>query len=87
MSLHPLTSFLLVLFTWPSGIVVGNLIASLMWVPVQYVGVHLRLQAHLDELREMLGPCPHCGNRRSEADLLPGMTASSISSDSKTPET
>lgn len=86
MSLHPLTGFLLVLFTWPTGIVVGNLIASLMWVPVQWVGVHMRLRAHLDELKEMLDPCPHCGNRRSGADLLPSMTAPSIVSVSKTPE-
>lgn len=41
-----ITSVLHDLFHWPDGIVVGNLIASLLWIPVQWTGMHLRLKAH-----------------------------------------
>ena len=85
MSLHPLTVFLLTLFSWPAGIVVGNLIASFLWLPIQYLGLHIKLAAHhgalhdrLDRIERLLEPCPNCDHHRSEADLLPSMPASSI---------
>lgn len=93
MSLHSLTAFLLVLFAWPAGIVVGNLIASVLWLPVQWAGLHLKLAAHhvelhdrLDKIENMLDACPGCGVRRSEARLLPGMPASSMTVDNKSTE-
>lgn len=62
---------LLTLFGWPAGIVLGNLLASIAWVPVQWAGVHLRLESHLREVRALLDTCPNCGHRRSAPDLLP----------------
>lgn len=43
MSIHDL---MLTLFHWPDGIVVGNLLASFLWVPLQWLGMHIRLEAH-----------------------------------------
>lgn len=52
---------LLCLFGWPSGIVLGNLIANLFWMPLQWAGLHLKLRAHsrhmhdrFDKLEEMV---------------------------------
>lgn len=70
---------LVTLFAWPAGILLGNLLANLVWLPVQWLGLHLKLSAHngsiharFDELITHLDACPNCGHRRSEADLLPG---------------
>jgi hypothetical protein len=79
-------TFLLTLFGWPGGILVGNLIASVVWVPLQWLGIHLHLKSHLREIAVLLDDCPNCGHRRSEADLLPSMTASSIVVASKNTE-
>jgi hypothetical protein len=73
-----LTSILLTLFGWPGGIVLGNLLASIAWLPLQWLGIHLRLESHLRDLTLLLDDCPNCGHRRSAPDLLPSMTASSI---------
>jgi hypothetical protein len=43
---HHLYLIFLTMFAWPAGIVLGNLMASLLWVPVQWAGIHLRLTAH-----------------------------------------
>jgi hypothetical protein len=79
-------TILLTLFGWPGGILLGNLIANVVWVPLQWAGIHLRLQAHLRDLVELLDDCPNCGHRRSAADLLPSMPASSIVVASKNTE-
>lgn len=65
-------NILVTLFAWPAGILIGNLIANLAWLPVQWAGLHLKLAAHHAEIMERLDACPHCGRRRSEADLLSG---------------
>lgn len=64
------------LFGWPAGIVLGNLIASLAWLPIQWVGLHLKLKSHqsalharLDVLEAKLEPCAACGHH-SGPDLL-----------------
>lgn len=41
---------LLILFGWPTGILVGNLLASTLWVPLQWLGIHLKLRAHRRDL-------------------------------------
>jgi hypothetical protein len=86
---HELWVLLVILFAWPAGIVVGNLIASVFWLPIQYLGLHLKLAAHhdalhdhLDAIEHLLDDCPKCGHRRSASGLLPSMTASSIADDS-----
>lgn len=38
------------LFSWPDGIVVGNLIASLMWLPTALIHLDRRAQARHEEL-------------------------------------
>jgi len=43
---HAVSQVLLVLFSWPGGIVVGNLLANFAWLPVQYLGLHLKMAAH-----------------------------------------
>ena len=52
---HALWIFLATLFRWPEGIVVGNLIASVLWVPFTLVHLHRRsrknLAAQTDELK------------------------------------
>lgn len=72
-----LTSILLTLFGWPAGIVLGNLIANVFWVPLQWIGLHLKLESlhrpthdKLDAILARLEPCPNCGHHRSEPDLL-----------------
>lgn len=67
-----------VLFGWPAGIVLGNLIANMSWLPVQWAALHVKLRAHqgavhdrLDDILSRLEACPNCGHRRSEADLQP----------------
>lgn len=82
---HELWVLLVILFAWPAGIVVGNLIANLVWLPVQWVGLHLKLASHhgaihdhLTAIERALEACPNCGHRRSDASLLPSMQASSI---------
>ena len=82
MSIH--WHYLLVtLFAWPSGIVLGNLIANVSWLPVQWIGLHMKLQGHhmqvhdkLDGIIARLDACPNCGHRRSAADLQPDDDAS-----------
>jgi hypothetical protein len=88
MSIH-YAYILLTLFGWPAGIVLGNLLANLFWLPIQYLGLHLKLATHhdalharLDSIERLLEPCPSCADRRSEPGLLPGMTAPSIADDS-----
>jgi hypothetical protein len=90
---HELWVLVVILFAWPAGIVVGNLIASFLWLPVQWTGLHLKLAAHhgalhdrFDKLEALLDGCPNCGHRRSEADLLPSMPGSSIVVASKNTE-
>lgn len=75
MSIHYAYIFL-TLFAWPAGIVLGNLLASFMWVPIQWLGVHLKLKHHseslharFDRLEALLDPCPGCGQRRSAGEL------------------
>ena len=41
-------------FDWPNGIVIGNLLASVLWVPVQWFGVKVRLAAHHAEVHARL---------------------------------
>lgn len=83
MHLH---TILLTLFGWPGGILLGNLLANIVWVPLQWAGIRLHLQAHLRSIVELLDDCPSCGHRRSAADLQPGMTAPSINNISKNTE-
>lgn len=73
---HHVWLILVVMFAWPAGIVVGNLIANVVWLPVQWLGLHLKLAAHhgaihdrLDAIVAHLDACPNCGYRRSEGDL------------------
>lgn len=40
---------LLVLFAWPAGIVLGNLLANVCWLPIQWLGLHLKLKQHHDD--------------------------------------
>lgn len=81
-----LMSILLTLFGWPGGILLGNLLANFFWMPLQWAGIHLRLESHLRDLTALLDDCPNCGHRRSSADLLPSMTAPSIGVASKDTE-
>lgn len=90
---HELWVLLVILFAWPAGIVVGNLIASFLWLPIQYLGLHIKLAAHhgalhdrFDAIERLLEACPNCGHRRSEPDLLPSMPAPSIVVASKNTE-
>lgn len=39
-------ALLIILFGWPNGIVVGNLLANLAWLPAQYLGLHLKMRMH-----------------------------------------
>lgn len=91
--MHQIYSVLVTLLGWPAGILLGNLIANVFWVPVQYAGLHLKLSAHhgaiherLDAIERLLDECPNCGHPRSATDLLPSMTASSIDVSSKDTE-
>lgn len=68
---------IITLFGWPAGILLGNILANLAWLPVQWFGLHLKLASHhgalharLDEVMARLDACPACGHRRSEDDLL-----------------
>lgn len=77
-----LTYVLLVLFGWPGGIVLGNLLANIFWLPVQWAGLHLKMAAHhaavhsrlddqdaaLDAILAHLG----LGRASSGSDLPPG---------------
>ena len=54
MSGHHLELIFLTLFAWPAGIVLGNLLASLLWVPIQAFGIQLRLRAHHKEMHARL---------------------------------
>jgi len=54
--------FLSTIFSWPNGIVVGNLLASVLWVPVGAAGTYLierhhhkKLHAKLDAIHDHLG--------------------------------
>ena len=87
---HELLSILAALFAWPAGIVLGNLVANLFWLPLQWLGLHFKLKSmhglthdKLDAILMLLDACPDCGHRRSEADLLPTMPAPSIVVSSK----
>jgi cytochrome c biogenesis protein ResB len=44
-----LHGLLLTLFIWPSGIVVGNLIASAMWQPQWFLSLHHKANKHHTE--------------------------------------
>ena len=43
---HHLTIILYTMFSWPAGIVLGNLMASVLWVPIQWFGVQVKLREH-----------------------------------------
>lgn len=90
---HHIFDVLAVLFGWPGGILLGNLLANVFWVPLQWLGLHLKLEAlhgptheKLDAILARLEPCPNCGHRSSEPDLQPSMTAPSIIEVSKNTE-
>lgn len=51
---HALWVFLDTLFRWPEGIVVGNLIASVLWVPFTLVHIHRKSQKNLAAQTEEL---------------------------------
>jgi hypothetical protein len=75
--MHHALDVLVTMFGWPAGIVLGNLIANVAWLPLQWLGLTIKLKSHhsalherLDEIEARLGPCPDCGHRRSAADLL-----------------
>jgi len=51
---HHLVQFYHDCFDWPSGVVIGNLLASLLWVPVQWLGIHARLAAHRAAMHDRL---------------------------------
>lgn len=79
----PIGHILLTLFAWPAGILLGNLLANLVWLPIQWAGLHLKLAAHhnrvherFDDILARLDECPQCGHRRSAADLQPGQEPS-----------
>jgi hypothetical protein len=77
-----LAYILLTLLGWPSGILLGNLLANFVWLPIQYLGLHLKMAAHhaavhgrLDEQDTMLAAIvDHLGLERpsSGSDLPPG---------------
>jgi hypothetical protein len=57
------------IFDWPNGIVVGNLLASVLWAAPAFVKLHRKLDLHHRErmalmhrqhreLKEALLPCP-----------------------------
>lgn len=52
--LHNLVHFYHDCFDWPNGVVIGNLLASMLWVPVQWFGIHVRLAAHHAEVHKHL---------------------------------
>lgn len=43
---HHLTLVLYTMFGWPAGIVLGNLMASVLWVPIQWAGIQVKLREH-----------------------------------------
>lgn len=51
---HNLLHFYHDCFDWPTGVVIGNLLASLLWVPVQWIGIRIRLAAHHAEVHDRL---------------------------------
>lgn len=82
-----LLGILVTLFGWPGGILLGNLLANVFWLPLQYTALHMRLAVHHGALREgmdlilsRLDACPECGHRRSDVDLPSVMAANSIAS-------
>lgn len=82
-----LVGILVTLFGWPAGILLGNLLANVFWMPLQYIALHVRLSVHhgalhdkLDDILVRLDACPACGHSRSDADLPSVMAANSIAS-------
>lgn len=51
---HAVSHVLFILFAWPSGIILGNLLASFAWLPVQYLGLHIKMAAHHTALHARL---------------------------------
>ena len=43
------------MFDWPYGIVVGNLIASIMWAAPAFIHLHIRLRRHERKLDQIAG--------------------------------
>jgi hypothetical protein len=41
---------LLILFGWPNGIVLGNLLASLIWAVPALIHLHVKLNRHHNEI-------------------------------------
>lgn len=67
-------TLLLVLFGWPGGILLGNLLANVVWIPIQWTWLHLKLaeqhrhlHARIDGLEEkidaLLGENPQAAAR------------------------
>lgn len=49
--MHALTDVIVTMFSWPAGIVVGNLIASLIWAAPALLHLHRKLNRHHAELK------------------------------------
>lgn len=56
---HHVADVFLTLFRYPDGIVVGNLVASVLWIPVQWLGTHLLLRRHARKVGSMLDEHHH----------------------------
>jgi hypothetical protein len=54
--MHTLGHVLWELLDWPSGIVVGNLIASAIWQPWIFRSLHQKMNTHHDEVKDLLDP-------------------------------
>lgn len=49
-----LTYILVTLFSWPGGIVLGNVLANLFWMPLQWLWLRFKLAAHHGAIHERL---------------------------------
>jgi hypothetical protein len=50
-----MTSVLKTMFSWPNGIVLGNLIASALWATPALIHLHRKIDRHHRERLEALG--------------------------------
>lgn len=51
------------MFSWPGGIVVGNLIASVIWAAPALLHLHRKLNRHHEEIRSWHCDGCRCGER------------------------
>lgn len=62
--MHVLILVLWQLFSWPNGVLVGNLLASIVWQPAFFWHLYRKMNQHHDEVVAKLSEpkvCKNCG--------------------------